>query len=71
MTKKITQIIIGCITLIAVVVAQPGSMIGYNRLIKVAHVTSALPRHIHTYIHTNLYSAENRENESDALALDD
>jgi len=26
---------------------------------------------IHTYIHTNLYSAKNRENESEALAQDD
>jgi len=25
----------------------------------------------HTYIHTNLHSAKNRENESDALAQDD
>jgi len=25
----------------------------------------------HTYIHTNLYSAKNRENESEALAQDD
>jgi len=27
--------------------------------------------HIRTYIHTNLYSAKNRENESEALAQDD
>ena len=27
--------------------------------------------YIHTYIHTNLYSAKNRENESEALAQDD
>jgi len=26
---------------------------------------------MHTYIHTNLYSAKNRENESEALAQDD
>jgi len=25
---------------------------------------------VHTYIHTNLYSAKNRENESEELALD-
>jgi len=27
--------------------------------------------HIRTYIHTNLYSAKNRENESEVLAQDD
>ena len=26
-------------------------------------------RSVHTYIHTNLYSAKNRENESEAEAL--
>jgi len=28
-------------------------------------------RKIHTYIHTNLYSAKNRENEPEALAQED
>ena len=27
--------------------------------------------YVHTYIHTNLYSAKNRENESEARAQDD
>jgi len=27
--------------------------------------------HMHAYIHTNLYSAKNRENESEAQAQDD
>ena len=31
----------------------------------------ALKATIHTYIHTNLYSAKNRENESEVLAQDD
>jgi len=38
-----------------------GPSIGLHRA-----VASAV--NIHTYIHTNLYSAKNRENESEALA---